>query len=289
MHKTDMISTQDARGVYKLSHEICELGFDPVLWRHHLLEGLNRLVDAQVAIGVDLQVEATKSPVPVGFYDLGWSCQRDRRVFLESFDRLRRDGDYAQNPFYSGLNLDNDCLVMAGGQTLSLERYQRLPFYNECVRLAGGEDMLGVCSSVVNGQKLVICVHRPLNSPAFSRREMTLAKLLMQEVSVSLGSRLTAVSTPGIMRLSRRKRQVLLHLLQGESEKQIAARLAVSRYTVHEYITAIYKHYRVSDRAELLSRFIDSKVIRSIQKHTDTMTRRVASANNQSSIDNRQL
>ena len=265
MHKTNTISQHDAKGVYTLFHEICELGFDPVLWRRHLLKGLNRLIDSQVAIGVVLSAKPNEEPKPVDFFDVGWGTERERTVFLESFSRLQAEGDYAQNPFYSGLNSSTKCLAMSGYETLGTEVYRRHDFFNECVRAAGGEDMLGVCSSVVADLKLVICVHRPQNSRPFSRREIQLAEGLMEEISPSIGSRLALSSMPSVCDLSRRKRQVMLHLLSGLSEKQIAAQMNVSRNTVHEYITAIYRHYKVNDRAELLSRFISPHIFYSLR------------------------
>jgi len=56
--------------------------------------------------------------------------------------------------------------------------------------------------------------------------------------------------------LSARKRQVLLQLLHGASEKQVAASLGLRQNTVHEYVEAIYKIYGVYSRSELLGRFI---------------------------------
>lgn len=48
-------------------------------------------------------------------------------------------------------------------------------------------------------------------------------------------------------------------LLQGESEKRIALRLLKSRYTVHDYVKAIYKIFGVSTRAELLVKLLQRK------------------------------
>lgn len=49
---------------------------------------------------------------------------------------------------------------------------------------------------------------------------------------------------------------VLDLLVQGLSEKQIAAELALSRHTVHDYVQGIYKRRQVSSRAELLARVL---------------------------------
>ena len=51
-------------------------------------------------------------------------------------------------------------------------------------------------------------------------------------------------------------RDVLHALLGGLSEKEIAAGRRLSRHTIHEYVKAVYRHFGVSSRAQLLSRFI---------------------------------
>ena len=56
--------------------------------------------------------------------------------------------------------------------------------------------------------------------------------------------------------LSTRMRQTLQGLLAGEAEKQIANRLNLSRHTVHVYVKALYRHFGVSSRGELLARFV---------------------------------
>lgn len=56
--------------------------------------------------------------------------------------------------------------------------------------------------------------------------------------------------------LSPRMRQTLQRLLAGDSEKQIAHHLGLSRHTVHVYVKALYKGFCVSSRGELLSRFV---------------------------------
>jgi DNA-binding CsgD family transcriptional regulator len=45
-------------------------------------------------------------------------------------------------------------------------------------------------------------------------------------------------------------------LLAGHSEKEVARRLGVSRNTVHHYVKAIHRHFRVSSRSELLARWV---------------------------------
>jgi DNA-binding NarL/FixJ family response regulator len=53
--------------------------------------------------------------------------------------------------------------------------------------------------------------------------------------------------------LSPRLQQTLLCLLQGQSEKEAAASLQLSRATTHQYITLLYRHFGVRSRAQLLA------------------------------------
>ena len=57
-------------------------------------------------------------------------------------------------------------------------------------------------------------------------------------------------------RLPPRVRETLQYLLEGDGEKQAAARMGLSRETVHQYVKALYRHYRVESRAELLARVL---------------------------------
>jgi DNA-binding NarL/FixJ family response regulator len=52
--------------------------------------------------------------------------------------------------------------------------------------------------------------------------------------------------------LTARERQVLEGLVDGLSEKQVAARLALSPQTVHSYIKQLYRKLHVRSRAELV-------------------------------------
>jgi DNA-binding NarL/FixJ family response regulator len=55
--------------------------------------------------------------------------------------------------------------------------------------------------------------------------------------------------------VSRRLRETLSLLLEGQSEKQVASALNLGTRTVHDYVTRLYEHFCVSSRAELLAYF----------------------------------
>jgi DNA-binding NarL/FixJ family response regulator len=49
-----------------------------------------------------------------------------------------------------------------------------------------------------------------------------------------------------------RLRQTLACLLDGDTEKRAAQRLGISRSTLHQYVTMLYRHFGVTSRPELL-------------------------------------
>ena len=71
-----------------------------------------------------------------------------------------------------------------------------------------------------------------------------------------IGRRIGAVKPHGVadQSISPRMRQTLERLLAGDSEKQVAQRLRLSPHTVHIYVKALYRHFDVSSRGELLAK-----------------------------------
>ena len=56
-----------------------------------------------------------------------------------------------------------------------------------------------------------------------------------------------------MLELPPRLGQTLRCLLEGDSEKQVASRLGLSRSTIHEYVTALYRRLGVNSRPELMA------------------------------------
>ena len=55
--------------------------------------------------------------------------------------------------------------------------------------------------------------------------------------------------------LAPRLRPVLRYLLQGEADKEIVAKLKLSRHTVHRYAQVIYRELDVHSRGELMATY----------------------------------
>src|SRR5437588_12735 len=64
------------------------------------------------------------------------------------------------------------------------------------------------------------------------------------------------LASPEVASLPPRQRQTLQLLLAGHGEKQAASQLQVSTNTVHHYVKAIYRHFGVNSRSELLAKWV---------------------------------
>jgi DNA-binding NarL/FixJ family response regulator len=124
----------------------------------------------------------------------------------------------------------------------------------EYQRLNGvAEQLASVCQVSDDGAIAVLTLFRAAGERGFSAREQRLASFFFGELGRLVGNSLVGATEPGPDKLSPRLRQTLACLLEGDSEKQVAARLGLSYATAHQYVTALYRHFKVQSRAQLLA------------------------------------
>jgi DNA-binding NarL/FixJ family response regulator len=101
---------------------------------------------------------------------------------------------------------------------------------------------------------LGFALFRALGQERFGAWERRLVRLFHRELSHHVGTSLARVGPPP--HLTSRLHETLRCLLEGDSEKQAALRLGLSTLTVHQYVKALYRHFRVSSRPELMAHFL---------------------------------
>lgn len=109
---------------------------------------------------------------------------------------------------------------------------------------AGGMLMAAITLSLTPSQRRL-----------FSARDRLLVALLHSELGWLYQPELALVSAD-VLKLTPRQQQTLHSLLAGHGEKQIARQMGLSPNTVHHHVKAVYKHFRVSSRSELLARWV---------------------------------
>jgi DNA-binding CsgD family transcriptional regulator len=146
--------------------------------------------------------------------------------------------------------------VDAGG-LMSYGATQSSIVWNEYHRPARIDDrLISVYRRSDDGAVSVITLHRAPGEREFSARERRLLGFFYGEIGRLIGRPLVSATEPSTDKLSPRLRQTLACLLEGDSEKQVAARLGLSQPTTHQYVTALYRHFGVGSRAQLLAMFM---------------------------------
>lgn len=90
----------------------------------------------------------------------------------------------------------------------------------------------------------------------FLYKQMPTARILAAVRRVAEGAREfpRGTETTAGVQLTKRERDVLQHLVAGLSNPEVAARLNLSRHTVKQHTSAVYRKLRVRNRAQAASR-----------------------------------
>ena len=250
------MTAQDAIRGFRLLNECRELGADPAAWRRHFFNGLRELVDAQVVIGGEMRGfdDPDHRFEAMGIHRVGWKSEAAERSWAEYAEST----PVQRTPEFPRLrNFKGDMVTLQRDDIWHDNDWYRSKTFNNIHRVCGIDDYVISIRRVPRlGHFTSLFLHRSIDAPAFSKRDVDLINMLHAEVGGMIGAQLAAAAEPSLEDLTPRQREVLDLLLDGDAEKQIATTLGISRATVHEYVTALYRHFEVSSRAELLAHFI---------------------------------
>lgn len=233
-----------------------DLGADADAWPVYLMEEARKLLGGQVVIAAEMRgFPDGPNTEGVGVYRVGWPSEEAEQRWCDYAGRvpLERTPEY---PIVSrlgprGVTLERDSIW--GGP----EVWERSKTFQTIHRECGIDDYIFSLRRLPNaGTVGSIWVHRAVGEKQFSPRERRLLSLLHDHLAEHVGTGLASGGEPRISSLSPRQKQVLLYLLEGLTEKEVAGELGLSKPTVHEHATMLYRAMGVSSRPELLARFI---------------------------------
>jgi DNA-binding CsgD family transcriptional regulator len=240
------------RAVFRLVREVCELGDDPVAWRQHALAELCRLTGGIQGDAAVVPVAAdphNMRPVVHASYGLDPPALRIHQTYLAR-------GDLSPDP-------NTPVIMRRFGRPAALLRQELVDdrtwyaaqYFNEVRRAMRSDGLVVSLQPVMGGTMVdVVGLSHELGGRPFGPRERRVVRLFHAELAhVWETPPLNAPPDPW-PGLSPRQRQLAELLAGSDGEKQIAARLGLSRHTVHNYITALYRRVGVAGRAELNAR-----------------------------------
>lgn len=259
MADSGRVRIEDVRAAFRLIGECRELGRDPDAWRHHMLEGLGRLVGAQVGMHMQFDRFGTAGERMVAPLAAGFMDDADRARWL----RYQRENDYRRDlfrlRFYDGFtgalrtrNLDT---------VVNPREWYRSRDFNEYVGACGLDDRITSALRLPQHpawRVQSIGLLRARSDGKYKARDVRLVHLFHEELAPLVGRQLALADTEdGMEPLPPRLQQVLACLLQGDGEKLVAARLGLSQHTVNRHVQRLYRRYDVRSRSELMFRCRD--------------------------------
>jgi DNA-binding CsgD family transcriptional regulator len=256
MGKPTRPTLRQLRELYLLVGECCELGDDPIAWRQRMTEGLLKLLNADVLLYTEseqvLPFGELRFLEPRLLVDCGWPCQSDRNVLLEFMATadLSIGGLWCVKEYICA---PRPVLGVHRRRFVDDKTWYGEVFFNDVVSRSHLDNAL-IAQYRIGNQLEWFTVLRSLGAPDFTQREHRLLRLFVREYIRLFGTRLAPVGGPSVADLPRRVRQVLVCLMEGDSEKQAALRLGISRHTVHDYVKQLHQRFDVSSRGELLAR-----------------------------------
>jgi DNA-binding CsgD family transcriptional regulator len=257
--RSGILRLSDVRHILTLVGECRELGDDPYRWRTHLLRGLGGLTGAGFGIGAEIGGCRRGPRRDLGTFAWGWENGFDRAGWEQML------GEFEHNPLYNPvMNAYIDRLPHASGECLA--RADMIPDrdwypsrYFQTLHRSLRADATLACFQPIPGvpdefSELYLC--RGPGQPDFSARDRAVVRETHAALAGLIGGPLARFADPTPAGLPPRTRQVLRCLLDGDSDKQVAARLGMSGFTVNSHTKLVYRHFGVAGRSELLARWI---------------------------------
>jgi DNA-binding CsgD family transcriptional regulator len=249
--KTDTVRFSELERAMRLAVELRELPRGSELQKRHFLDGMIELIGAKVGIwarteGVILRREL----------DFGWACDAERQQFLEYCDSAQWRSLDPTMPALAR-QVPTPTSVFVREQLVDDRGWYRSEHVQRFRREARVDSFLYGVYAPTRDIAIGFSLHRDWGDRAFSERERRLADAIHR--ACAFIHQVPAELPPAVMRgLSPRLRTTLGHLARGLSEKQVAAELELSPHTVHDYVKALYRHFGVQSRSELLARCLGS-------------------------------
>ena len=97
---------------------------------------------------------------------------------------------------------------------------------------------------------------RKIGRPEFDRRAAMLTHLMIQECGSLHTEGLDMQRVDDVAMLTPRQRSVLAMMIEGLNIDRAAGHLRLSPHTVNDHVKAIYRHFDVQSRSELMRRFM---------------------------------
>jgi DNA-binding CsgD family transcriptional regulator len=263
MSQSSWLRASDVRAAYLLAGECRELGDDPILWRQHWYRRAAALAGADVVMGGEMAGARAGRPRDLGTISWGWENGFNRAGWDAAVAEFRDDPNLVLTPplrrYIRRLVRGADGAALSRSDLMADRPWYRSWNYGELNSVVGVDHTVWCFGSLPlgDGDELDgVLMSRAIGRRDFSAREKAIIRELHAAVAPLIGGPLARFADPSPSALPPRLRQVLRCVLEGDSDKMVAARLRLSRHTVNEYVEQVFRHFGVRSRPELLARWV---------------------------------
>lgn len=254
------LRSRDYRNIIYLIQDCRDLGDDPIAWRTHLAQTAAKMVGAGAANVAEHTLGRNGPMVQAGIVEWGLQNGFRRDAWESLIAELMRCGlafNPMMEPYFQKMATDNGtCLTRA--DLVPDAAWYRSRYYRDYHGQVGADAIMYCYFGALDKSDWVseMTFARPVKEADFSPRHRKLVREIHSVIFPLLGGPLAGFQEASPRSLPPRVRAVLRCLLEGDSDKQVAARLDISPYTVNQYAKQIYSHFNVTSRSELLARWV---------------------------------
>ncbi|HEX5269750.1 MAG TPA: helix-turn-helix transcriptional regulator [Gemmataceae bacterium] len=251
MARSKRLRLREVRQAMRVVGECRDLGHDTRAWLAHALGGVQQLLGANVVLGAMAPAEGFRLHSQLSLLlSIGWESPAQERVALAYLAGEQHLRDPAFQRF---TKIARPNITLRPMRLISRKVFDASEFhaFRKTLRI---EDQMFSQRETANRRATFSLA--PQRAPAerwFDARELKLLQVFHAELARLVGNVLCDGSDDPLGGLSPRQRQTLTLLLSGDSEKGVALRMGLSRHTVHDHVIALYKHFGVNSRAELMA------------------------------------
>lgn len=260
MAKAGMLRAEDWRAICRMAGECRDLGDDATAWRGRFISGLARLTDADLGSSGESGGHAGGPPRSLGVAHWQYSLFAGPKAQAGVAAELEKDpARYCIIERWYAAQAREDGAASTRRRVYEDREWDASPSANFVHRPLGVDHVVTCFRAIPDGGGDV-CIgtmlFRGRGRRDFDDREVAIVHEAHAAVAQLVGGPLARFEEPSPRDLPAHMRRVLACLLEGDGDKQVAARLGLSAYSVNQYTKILYRHFGVRSRAELLARWL---------------------------------
>ena len=247
-----VVRAADVQAILRLVGGAAELWYTPALQRQFTLDSLCGLLKARVGICYTWGDCLVGGTTP---------CSDMMHVGLDAaggaaFEQFAVSGTPADPVMEVLAALPGRVVTMIRHEAVADADWKKSEHFQKLRRpLDLGSTLYVKINAQLIERTTIVTLCRTTKATAFTERDAYLVNLCLSEMAWPFTADMS-FTDPKVEALQPRLKKVMKHLLEGDSEKQVALKLKLSPHTVHEYVKNLYADLGVCSRGELLAQFV---------------------------------